>query len=131
MQVFVISDTHWGHSALSDKFKERPTDFEVRISQNWQRMIKTDDLVIHLGDVLFGNRSDWSSILTSLPGRKILVMGNHDKRTISWYMANGFEFCCESFHWQMYGLNILFSHKPALHEVFVSSSSTNPQVVSN
>lgn len=36
------------------------------------------DLVIHLGDVYFGPAGGWEDLIFNLPGRKILVRGNHD-----------------------------------------------------
>jgi calcineurin-like phosphoesterase family protein len=75
-------------------------------------MVTEDDLVIHLGDVVVGKATDWSSVIPELPGRKVLVLGNHDRKTPSWYMANGFEFCCVEFSWEIFGLRILFSHEP-------------------
>ena len=113
MRVFVISDTHFEHRKLVE-FGSRPLDFEKRIIRNWKKMVGAEDLVVHLGDVLVGRTSKLSSIIPGLPGRKILVLGNHDQKKASWYMNNnnGFDFCCESFSWNMFGLEILFSHKP-------------------
>jgi len=112
MRVLVISDTHLGHRALVEKYQSRPMDFEDRIVKNWRRMVTEDDLIIHLGDVVVGKATDWPSVVPQLPGRKVLVLGNHDRKTQSWYMANGFDFCCVEFSWEMFGLRILFSHEP-------------------
>lgn len=112
MKIFVISDTHFGHRSLADKYQTRPKDFENRIIHNWQKMVSDEDLIIHLGDVIIGKESDWKSVISELPGRKILVTGNHDKKTLSWYLTNIFEFCCNEFYWYMYGMRILFSHEP-------------------
>jgi len=112
MKTFVIADTHFGHQTLSTEYKSRPPDFESKIVRQWQRMVTDDDIIIHLGDVVVGNTTVWSSVIPRLPGRKILVVGNHDKNTLSWYLANGFEFCCLTFSWQIFGVNILFSHEP-------------------
>ena len=103
MRIFVIADTHFGHKALADKYLSRPADFAKKIIINWKRTIKSDDMIIHLGDVTVGTSTDWSFIIPDLPGRKILVLGNHDKKSESWYMANGFDFCCSAFTWHMYG----------------------------
>lgn len=112
MKIYAITDTHFGHKSLAEQYKARPSDFEYRIIRNWQRMVQPDDLVVHLGDVVVGKSVDWNIIIPKLSGRKILVLGNHDKRTASWYMKNGMEFCCSRFTWEMYGLAILFSHEP-------------------
>lgn len=118
MRIFVIADTHFGHKALINIYESRPVDFEKRIEKSWIRIVDKDDLVIHLGDVIVGKSADWASIIPNLPGRKILVLGNHDKKSESWYIENGFDFCCLSFTWQMYGLRIIFSHEPTMEGVF-------------
>ncbi len=112
MRLFVIADTHFGHKDLAEKYQSRPEDFEDKIIQNWRRMVADDDMVIHLGDVVVGKSKDWSLIVPKLPGRKILVLGNHDKNPFRWYMANGFDFCCNIFFWELFGLQIAFSHTP-------------------
>lgn len=118
MKIFVTTDTHFGHYSLADEYRARPGDFEKRIVRNWRRMIGDDDLVIHLGDVVVGRSVDWTSIVPSLSGRKILVLGNHDRKSISWYLGNGFDFCCSSFVWEVFGLRILLSHEPAFEGTF-------------
>ena len=112
MRILIISDTHFGHIALAKRFQARPDDFEARIIRNWNRLIDPDDLVIHLGDLFVGNQSIWQEIASGLNGNKILVKGNHDERSYSWYMKQGFSFCCETFTWDLFGYNILFTHKP-------------------
>lgn len=87
-EVFVISDTHFGHSATFDTFKRkcgaplRPfkslEDMHNTMIENWNRAVGEDDLVIHLGDVAFSGQA-YDSILPQLNGRKYLVRGNHDR----------------------------------------------------
>ena len=114
MKTWVISDTHFGHEKLVSKYQVRPADFPERILSSWKRLVGPEDLVIHLGDLIVGKEADWISLLKELPGRKVLVTGNHDKRNCSWYMDNGFDFCCTSFVLYKFGLKILFSHIPVL-----------------
>ena len=112
MRIFVIADTHFGHKALADKYQSRPPDFAKKIIVNWKRTVKPEDVIIHLGDVTVGTSTDWALVIPDLPGRKILVLGNHDRKSESWYMSNGFDFCCDNFTWHMFGLDIAFSHEP-------------------
>jgi calcineurin-like phosphoesterase family protein len=44
--------------------------------QNWNAVVSPGDLVYHLGDFGFG---DVVPILRALNGRKVLILGNHDK----------------------------------------------------
>lgn len=96
----------------------RPDDFTERIVDNCKAMIKPEDILIHLGDVTWTGMDELQQIPAS---RKILVKGNHDKRSYSWYMSHGFDFACEQFIWKTGGLNIVFSHKPLIfHEYDVN-----------
>gem|GEM_PF-1308717 len=112
MKIHIITDTHFGHKDLATKLKVRPDDFQERIINAWRLVVAEDDLVIHLGDVMVGKPTDWLSGIPDLPGRKVLIKGNHDKKSAQWYMNNGFEFYCETFSWQMFGYQLLFSHEP-------------------
>lgn len=66
------------------------------IIRNCRQLIQPGDLVIHLGDVAF-NFFNLKELMPTLPGDWILVRGNHDGHTLSWYMANGFKFACDAF----------------------------------
>jgi len=112
MNIYITSDTHFGHAALHERFKARPADFEEMIITHWKRIIHPEDIVIHLGDLFVGNPEYWLKWLPDLPGRKILVLGNHDGKSITWFMNHGFDFCCKEFTWKRYGFRILFSHIP-------------------
>ena len=112
MKTWLISDTHFYHDKMV-VLCNRPLDFHQKIITNWNQMISTDDLVIHLGDITWTK----DTVVETLPGRKILIKGNHDKQSYSWYMRNGFSFACESFSLFTGGLNVIFSHKPLIfHE---------------
>lgn len=86
--IWLISDTHFNHEAILT-FKQggqpvRDFDTVEQMNQcmldNWNDTIKESDTVIHLGDVLFGhNKVDWlEANFAKLPGKKRLVLGNHD-----------------------------------------------------
>lgn len=69
----------------------RPSDYEIQIRENWNRMINPLDVVYHLGDVICGREGDLERILEDLNGTKILVRGNHDSgRSVSWFLEHGF-----------------------------------------
>ncbi len=109
--IWLIADTHFGHEYMIKKGL-RPKDFNERIMKNWSESVKEDEIVIHLGDILISNRRGWPFYIPQLPGRKILTVGNHDHENYRWYMNNGFDFVCEKFMWEIYGLKIIFSHEP-------------------
>ncbi len=111
MRIFIISDTHFGHFKL-EQLEGRPRNALEKVIKNWNRMVKPDDLVIHLGDYIVGSSSNYEHIIYSLNGRKVLLLGNHDQKSYSWYIKNGFDFACEAFYWEYMGKRILFSHEP-------------------
>jgi len=61
--------------------------------KNWQEASKPEDVTIHLGDVSFGRNAMLKPIMDTIPGKKWLVMGNHDGNGKQWYLRNGFDWC--------------------------------------
>jgi calcineurin-like phosphoesterase family protein len=110
-RIWVTADTHFGHTKLIE-LADRPEDFEQKIVDRWKDSVKEDELVIHLGDLSWGPDVDTAEIIKDLPGKKVMVLGNHDRKSSVWYMNNGWDFCCETFSLNRYGKRILFSHVP-------------------
>lgn len=89
MTIFVISDTHFNHSNIlkfthADKttmlrpgFKDVDHMNETIIN-NWNKTVKPDDVVYHLGDFSFSSSNNISKFASRLNGRKRLILGNHD-----------------------------------------------------
>lgn len=79
--TFFISDTHFGHKNIL-KFEPYYRQFDTieehdqKLIDNWNSVVKTGDIVYHLGDVVFGKENLWK--LKALNGSKRLIMGNHD-----------------------------------------------------
>ena len=108
---YVIADTHLGHETFK-KNGLRPKDYEEQIFFNWTRLVKAEDSVIHLGDVVEeGNREMLEKFL-SLPGKKILIRGNHDTDIVAEALQRGANFSCEELVMTFAGMKILFTHKP-------------------
>ena len=82
--IWVISDTHFGHRNIIE-YCDRPfkdvTHMNYAIRDNWNSVVKPEDIVYHLGDVYMGwnDKQDIGQFLASLNGRKRLVLGNHDE----------------------------------------------------
>lgn len=107
MKVFLISDTHFNHENIKT-YCQRPDDFTEQIIKNWNRLVNCEDTIIHLGDVQIGKKSEW--IVSSLPGRKILVRGNHDRaKSNVWWMEHGFDFVCDGLRFRSSWL----THEPS------------------
>lgn len=84
MSVFAIGDLHLCLSAQDktmDVFRGWDNYIE-RIEQGWRANICPDDVVVIAGDVSWALRLEDSAadfeFIESLPGRKLLVKGNHD-----------------------------------------------------
>lgn len=95
--TWVTTDTHFYHDAMWQKWGIRSHGFEREIVKWWKHYIRPYDTLIHLGDVIFCRYTELKSILDLVPCRKILTMGNHDRKTKSWYSRNGFDFVCDGF----------------------------------
>ena len=83
MSLFAIADTHLSLSADKpmDIFNGW-SDYVQRLEKNWRAVVSDGDTVVIPGDVswamsLEGAQKDFA-FLDSLPGKKILMKGNHD-----------------------------------------------------
>jgi len=84
MTTFLISDTHFGHSAII-RMCSRPYadvgDMDSAMQDLWQRTVRPDDTVIHLGDFAHRYPTDkLPKLFASLNGKKHLIRGNHDDK---------------------------------------------------
>lgn len=127
--AFVTADQHFGHANIG-RLCGRPADHFARMEHLWRERISADDLVVHLGDVSFryadGDEMLW--FLASLPGRKFLVRGNHDRQRPDWYVRAGFTVVPE-LEWRdpaaRGGLRVIFSHRPVMPERLALCRSLN------
>ena len=84
VKVFLISDTHFGHSNII-KYCNRPFESVDKMNEtlirNWCETITNDDYVIHVGDFVVGVKNKplvSNEMYNLLTGKKIMVFGNHD-----------------------------------------------------
>ena len=83
MSIFAISDLHlsFGVDKPMDIFYGW-SNYTDRIKANWLRLVKPEDTVVLAGDFSWGLKIEESladfKFLESLPGKKILLKGNHD-----------------------------------------------------
>lgn len=113
MNPYIITDTHLGHAKLSEDLL-RPKGFSEKIIKHLEEVLNRDSLLIHLGDVSFTEDESWNIRLTELPGKKYLIPGNHDKRSMSWYLSKGWDAVCHTMSFNLFGKKILFSHMPVV-----------------
>lgn len=112
VRIYVVSDTHFYHSNIIG-YCSRPftycSEMNEKMISKWNGTVRPEDIVIHCGDfTVYGKSDKVKEICDKLHGRKILVRGNHDRKSIHWYLTHGFEFVCDSF---TIG-RIIFTHRP-------------------
>lgn len=85
MIEWVISDSHYFHRRIVEFEGMRAawgldsvsmTDHMIKA---WQSTVRDGDTVLHLGDFALGTRDQIAACRKALPGRIILVLGNHDR----------------------------------------------------
>ncbi len=114
--IYVTTDTHFGHQMMSSKFGIRPEGFEKIILRHLSKLPE-DATLVHLGDFCIGADEEWvKTFMDTVPcRRKILVRGNHDNKSDTWYYDRGWSFVCSSFILRLFGKRVLFSHIPKDH----------------
>ncbi len=88
LSTWIISDTHFFQLEAEQLF-HRPSAWQNLLIQNWQRQVRADEMVLHLGDLSLGIMDDLAALIPFLPGRMILVRGNHDKFPAEHYSQLG------------------------------------------
>lgn len=84
MAIYVIGDLHlsFGVDKPMDIFGNNWLNHAERIKETWLKNVKSEDTVILPGDFSWATYLDEAykdfEFLNSLPGRKILLRGNHD-----------------------------------------------------
>jgi calcineurin-like phosphoesterase family protein len=111
MRTYLISDTHLKHAKVAT-YCQRPEGFTELIDENVRKTVKPEDLLIHLGDVGIDKAEGpdgFMKIVRTWPGRKVLVRGNHDKKSSQWYMEHGFDFAVDAMIYR----GMWLTHKPS------------------
>ena len=110
---YITSDWHFNHASMVD-YCDRPDDFEEKIV-NGLRSLPQDKsaVLIFLGDICIGGDMEvHEKYIVPLNCTKILVRGNHDRKSNSWYLQHGWDFVARQITDRIYGKTIIFSHMP-------------------
>jgi calcineurin-like phosphoesterase family protein len=109
-KIWVVSDTHFSHVKL-DEWAQR--------SGNWQNKlwigleaIPAGDILFHLGDICIGDDLEVHQRLAGLPCKKVLIRGNHDKKSLTWYMNNGWYAVVDAIEIVYRGHYLHLTHRP-------------------
>lgn len=94
-KIWFTSDLHLGHTKVIG-YDNRPfkniDEHNEELIKRWNNKVAPDDIIYFLGDLAFCKDSEklkW--YISRLRGSKRMVLGNHDKKGVHWYMENGFE----------------------------------------
>ncbi len=104
MAIYAISDLHLSFSN-KDKpmsvFGDKWEGYEEKIKKDWLENVKPEDVIILSGDLSWATYIDESredfEFVNELPGKKIILKGNHDywwtttKKMNEFVQKNGFE----------------------------------------
>ncbi len=82
------------------------------IIQNWNDLVSPDEPVFHLGDFSFGRKANFELLTSVLNGRLILIRGNHDRLSRTYYEAHGVTLFAEPLQIEYQDLQLAFSHRP-------------------
>lgn len=108
---YIITDTHFSHAKMINE-NIRPADYEERIAKGLSKLTE-DDTLIHLGDICMGKDAYvHEKYIKPLKCKKILIKGNHDGKSVSWYLNHGWDWVCKQMYDVYFGERILFSHVP-------------------
>lgn len=115
MKYRITSDPHFHHELMLKLW--RPKNYEDKIFKNLQSIPKEDTLIC-LWDVCLGNEEEiHNKYIVPLKCKKVLVLGNHDHKSYTWYYQHWRDFVCETFELRMYWYRLVFTHKPILEEL--------------
>lgn len=109
--VWLTTDWHLYSKEWNDQHPHRSKANLERLATNFNSTIDEHDLLIHLGDICDPESADYETmkkIISSIPGRKILVRGNHDTEKDPYYIGLGFDDVVDV----LVIHNMIFTHKP-------------------
>ena len=92
MKTYIISDTHFNHENII-KYCNRPfssiKEMNETLINNWNKIVKKNDIVYHLGDFFLGSKFDLKEIVNKLNGQIYLIRGNHEHLNVKSYEDAG------------------------------------------
>lgn len=131
--LYFWSDLHLFHTNII-KYANRPfidvSHMNKAIISNYYKIVKENDVVVFCGDISFGKVELTTNLLRGLPGKKILVLGNHDfeKNNCQYRDYKVFDIVTMCFQIKKKMFNkdyfVIVSHYP-ISEDFLPESSIN------
>jgi calcineurin-like phosphoesterase family protein len=112
--IFFTSDTHFYHKNII-RYCNRPfssiEEMNGVLIDNWNSVVKNNDVVYHLGDFAFCGRGILGSTIKKLNGNICLCKGNHDKYSNTIYFESGIKEILQSLNTiKINGSNFVLCH---------------------
>ena len=116
-RVFVTSDTHFCHDrdfVWGKRGFESVEAMNAAIIKNWNSVVKPEDTVFLLGDVMLNNNEEGLRCLKQLNGTIFIAIGNHDttERIVLYEQCHNVEAVEFAFRLKGDGFNLYLSHYP-------------------
>ena len=113
-KCFFTADLHFGSQSVL-RHCNRNFDTVQEMNEfyinNWNQTIKNNDFIFILGDLVHNQtKSYWRNLITKLNGKKILIIGNHDKEK---------SICLDYFEYVTKQDSFFFSDKKNTYEIFM------------
>jgi len=110
-RIFLSSDWHF----FKNHYKKEHNYVNTQEILSWcKNNIKSDDVFMYLGDISFRyaneeDKKESQKLMASIPGIKILILGNHDVMLGEDYFTGcGFKYVYDRLDWD----DFVFTHKP-------------------
>lgn len=123
MKIFT-ADQHFGHEAIieiCDRPFKSAEGMDNALIKRYCEVVSDDDVVYMLGDFLYWGRSRkpyFEHIFERLPGRKHLIIGNHDRLLPRDYLEAGFYSVHTHLEIEIEGIGpVALVHDPVLSEL--------------
>lgn len=118
LKIFITGDTHFYHKNVI-KYDGRPfidaEEMNEILISNWNSVVDKDDMIIHVGDFCWTGTNIMRDLLAKLNGIKVLLRGNHDKKSMNVYESAGF-YCCEN---HLFIKDMFIGHYPVYKDEFI------------
>jgi calcineurin-like phosphoesterase family protein len=114
MTTFFLGDPHFGHRNIIE-YASRPfadlDEMHDALLKRYRDRVRDQDFVIWLGDVSFLTPESTAELVRALPGRKLLVQGNHDG-TLARCTRLGFDAVVNHCYLDVAGFKTTLMHRP-------------------
>lgn len=114
MHTYLFPDPHFYHTLMTEG-QFRAEDYNERIWESLHTINNHDpgSVLLCLGDIGWNKSKEITDNLKSLTRLyKILILGNHDKKSIQAYYNMGFNAVMNKMELHRFGYHIVFSHAP-------------------